>query len=145
LVSTAHASKLVDRVSTNDRLELQGIGFGVNAKLNRAWLKLFYHDSSCDGIEGCNADQTRVTKVTGLTYDAAHAQVVYSEDGSAPVVCARVVRHKIPLFPEWTTVDSTGACGYDVQTAVGTQDDGFETHEVTYNLVTFGVKARSGE
>ncbi len=124
-----------------DGASLSSIEYGVSARLDRAWLVLHFTErGACQTSEGgeCDTDRPVRVRVPGLTYDPATRQVLFQEEGAAPVTCAKVVPHRVLL--RWESVDPTGQCVYRSEVRKARVDDGFEGRAERRDTVYFGAR-----
>jgi len=116
------------------------LDYGISERFKRAWLTLhFTSRAPCLDRDGeCDFDEAVRVSVPGITYDPAARQVLYTEDGGAPVLCASVVQHTF-IF-SWETVDETGNCAYRIVDINSFVDDGYEGRQDNRKEIHFGVR-----
>lgn len=133
LSAFAHADVMVDRQYDRGQV-VSEFAFQTNEDLGRAWIMISYRFDNCHPGEDCPSPEFSRVHVAGLSFDKAHRAVIFTEANSAPVVCARMVKHWYGM-----TLDNTGLCGV-TRTAkpVQTLDDGFDTTDAKVFEVYFG-------
>ena len=139
VAATARAEvKVADDVRRGAE-QFSGMDYGISERFNRAWLGLhFTSKGPCPASDGeCEIDDPVRVSVPGVTYDPTTRQVLYREEGVAPLPCAKVVRHK--FIGSWETVDGTGKCAYRIVKVDSFIDDGFEGREDRRKEIYFGA------
>ncbi len=113
--------------------------YEISERFERAWLVLhFTSKGPCRDSDGeCEVDDPVRVRVPGLTYDPTMKQVLYREEGAAPLLCANVVQHR--FIQSWETVDATGQCPYRIVNINSFIDDGYEGREDKRKEIRFGV------
>jgi len=132
--------KVAEDVWSRDA-RFSGVDYGVSERLDRAWLVLhFRNEGPCNDSEGgCSLDEPRRVRVPGLIYQPSTKEVLYQEGSQAPVVCARIVRHR--FIGSWETVEPTGNCGYRIADVDHFVDDGYQGRQDTRQEIFFGAAA----
>jgi len=118
---------------------ISGATFGIESSLSRAWIEVRVQEENSSDDTGPSI-QTIRSRVEGLSYDSANAQIVFAGEGSAPVVCAHVVTKKF-LWHRYEKQIPTGLCQISAQVAKKRVDNGFEL--VTREVLTVELIVQS--
>lgn len=102
--------------------EYRRFSYGINEKLERAWVNFSYPDADCFDRD-CDPYTDTYATVEGMSFDSSTEEVVFERDGKR-VVCAETYVKRTWLGGRVRVVKPTGKCTYTSKKLPGYYDDG---------------------